>query len=85
MAAILFLENLYLKQGIDYVYIMVDFICMGLLDLWGARTENNKMEISCPQLDSNPGPFTSEANSISVVLLVEISNVDRVLPTKFSI
>ena len=58
---------------------MIDFICMGLLDLWGSQTENYKMKISCPQLDSNPVPFTSEANSISVALLVEISNVDRVL------
>ena len=25
-----------------------NFICMGLLDLWGAQTENYKMKNSCP-------------------------------------
>ena len=39
-AAIFFLANLYLKRGISPEYIMVDFISMGLLDLWGAQTEN---------------------------------------------
>ena len=29
MAAIFFLSSLYLKQGIDSVYVMVDFICKG--------------------------------------------------------
>ena len=29
--AIFFLTNFYLKQGIGSVYVMVDFICMGLL------------------------------------------------------
>ena len=43
------------------------------------------MKNSYPQWDLNPGPFASEANSLSVALLVEISiehfkNVDRVLP-----
>ena len=33
---------------------MVDFICMGLLDLRGTRTENYKMKNSCPQLDLKP-------------------------------
>ena len=31
--AIFFLSNKHLKQGISYVYVMVDFICMGLLGL----------------------------------------------------
>ena len=47
---------------------MVDFICMGLLDLWGARTENYNMKNSCPQWDSNPGPYAYEANALSVQL-----------------
>ena len=45
---IFFLSNLYLK-----VYVMVDFICIGLLELRGVRTENYKMKNSCPQRDSN--------------------------------
>ena len=36
MAAIFFfLSNRYLKQGIGQVYVMVDFICMGLPKLQG--------------------------------------------------
>ena len=38
-AAIFFLANLFLKQGISLEYDMIDFICMGLLDLFGTRTE----------------------------------------------
>ena len=30
-AAIFFLTNFYLKQGIGYVYVMVDLVCMGFL------------------------------------------------------
>ena len=40
----IFLANIYLKQDISSEYAMVDFICMGLLDLLWARTENYKME-----------------------------------------
>ena len=40
--------NLFLKQGISSEYVMVDFICMGILGLQGAKTENNKMKNSCP-------------------------------------
>ena len=36
-AAIFYLTNFYLKQGIDKVYVMVDFICMGYLQLQGAE------------------------------------------------
>ena len=32
-AAIYFLPNFYLKQGISSEYVIVDFICMGILDL----------------------------------------------------
>ena len=41
-ASIYFLAKLYLKQGFGYmyVYVMVDFICMILLELQGAQTEN---------------------------------------------
>ena len=30
-------EPFFLKPGISSEYVMVDFIHMGLLDLWGAR------------------------------------------------
>ena len=47
-AAIFFLANLFLKQGMSSNYVMVDFICMGKLGLQGAKTENYKMKNSCP-------------------------------------
>ena len=65
-----------LKQSISSEYVMVDFIYMGLLDLGGARTENYKMKISCPQWNSNPGPSAYEANALSVVLL-ELITIDH--------
>ena len=63
---------------------MVDFICMGLLELLGARTENYKMKNSCSQLDSNPAPSAKEANSLGIALLhlttTEHLKFERVLP-----
>ena len=47
-AAIFFLTNLLLKQGMSTEYVIVDFICMGILGLQGAKTENYKMKNSCP-------------------------------------
>ena len=44
-ATIFFLSNLYLKQGVGFVYIMVDFIYMSLFDLQRARSENNNIKI----------------------------------------
>ena len=38
-AAVIFLSDLCLKEGICWVYGMVDFICMGLLNLRGTRTK----------------------------------------------
>ena len=84
MAAICFLANRYLKQGIHLVYIMIDFICMGLLDLWGARNEYYKMKNSYPQWDSNPVLSGYETNLLSVALLDQISiehlDIGRVFP-----
>ena len=42
---IFFLAKLYLKRGISSEYVMVDFICMYLLNLWGVRIQNYKMKI----------------------------------------
>ena len=50
-AAIFFPANLFLKQGIISEYVMVNFICMDLLNLFGTRTKNYKMKNSCPQWD----------------------------------
>ena len=71
-----FLVKLDLKQGFSSEYANIDFICMGLLDLWWARAENYKMKNSCQELDSNPGPFAYEANALSVELL-ELIHIDH--------
>ena len=56
--AIFFLANLFLQQGtgISLEYVMVDFICMGLLDMWAAQTDNYIMINSCTHWVSNTGP-----------------------------
>ena len=38
-AAIFFLSSLYLKQGIDSVYVMAGFICKGLLEVSRTQVE----------------------------------------------
>ena len=43
-AAIFFLANLLVKHGIISEYVMVDFICICLLGLQGAKTENYENE-----------------------------------------
>ena len=81
-AAIFILAKLFLKQGISSEYVMVDFICMGLLDMWGAQTENYKMKNSRPKWDSNLGPSVYEANALSVELL-KLINIDHLKETAF--
>ena len=49
-AAIFFLANLFPEQGISLEYVMADFICMGLLGLQGAKTENYKIKSFYPFL-----------------------------------
>ena len=61
---------------------MVDFICIGFLDMRGAQTENYKMKNSCPQCNSNLGPSAYEANTLSVELL-ELINIDHLKVTPF--
>ena len=80
----IFLANLYLKQGISAEYVMVDFICEDLLELWLPRTDNNKMKYSCPHYDSNPVPSAYEANALTIAQLdlisIEHLKVYRILP-----
>ena len=63
---------------------MVDFILHGLTRPVRTANRECKIETSCPQWDSNPGPSAYEDDLLSVVLLYEIYtkhlNVDRVLP-----
>ena len=61
---------------------MVDFICTGLLDLFGTRTRNYIIKNSYPQLDSNPGPSANVANALSFEQL-ELINIDHQTVTAF--
>ena len=57
-AAIFFLSNLYLKQGIGSVYVMVDFICKGYLELSRTRVERElQNEKFFPTVGFEPGAF----------------------------
>ena len=67
-AAIFFLANLFPKQGIHSEYVTADFICMGLLGLQGAKTENYKMKNSCPYRDSNSRPLILKSSALSMRL-----------------
>ena len=56
--AIFFLSNLYLKQDIGLVYIMVDFICMSLLELQGTQSKQEiQNEKFLPTVRFKPGTF----------------------------
>ena len=56
--AIFFLSNLYLKQGIDSVYVMVDFICKGYLENSGSPVERElQNEKFLPNVGFEPGAF----------------------------
>ena len=43
-AAIFCQAEFFLQQGISSDYVMVDFICMGLLDIWAEQTDNYTMK-----------------------------------------
>ena len=61
---------------------MIDFICLGLIDLFEKRTDNYKNKNSGPKWDSSPGPSAYEANLLSVEQL-ELINIDPVKVTAF--
>ena len=44
-SAIFLLSNFYLNPGIDKVYVMVDFISMGVLELQKTQSENYKKKL----------------------------------------
>ena len=67
-AVIFFLANLFPKQGISSEYVTADLICMGLLGLQGAKTENYKIKNSCPYRDSNSRPLILKSSALSMRL-----------------
>ena len=62
--------SLSLCTYITQMDVMLDFICMGPVDLPGARRkrQNTKWKISCPQWDSNPQPFDSKSDALPTEL-----------------
>ena len=57
-AAMFFLSKLYLKQGIGSVYVMVDFIWKGYLELSGSWVERELQdEKFLPIVGFEPGAF----------------------------
>ena len=66
-SAIIFLANIYRKQGyrISYVYFIVDFIRMDGLDLRGSRVER----------ESDPVFSAYEANALSIA--IRLSDIYR--------
>ena len=50
--------------------VMLDFICMGPVDLPGAcqKRQNTKWKIPCPQWDLNPQPFDSKSDALPTEL-----------------
>ena len=64
-AAIFFLSNLYIKQGIGSMYVMVDSIARATYSYQERESnENCKMKNSCPVWDSNPMPSAYEAKAL---------------------
>ena len=53
-AAIFFLSNIYLKQGIGYVCVMVDFICNGFLDLQRVGLESRPLDCEATTVTVRP-------------------------------
>ena len=60
--------------------VMLDFICIGPVDLIGARRkrQNTKWKIPCPQWDSNPQPFDSKSDALPTELAGVTLNSDPV-------
>ena len=62
---------------------MIDFICMGPVDLTGARRkrQNTKLKIPCPQWDSNPQPFDSKSDALPT----ELAGLGECCPFKMAL
>ena len=61
------------KQGIGSVYVMVDFICMGLLALWETRVEQEfQNQTFLPKVGVEPCTFRlrSDCATISDIVLI---------------
>ena len=87
-AAIFFLSNLYLKQGIGLVYVMIDFICKGYQELRGAWVERQlQNEKFLPTLGFEPGTFhiriECATTELRGLMCVEWIKVHLVLPVLF--
>ena len=48
------------------MYVLVNFICMGLLELQGTQSKNYEIKSSCPHWDSNPVYSPYEADALPI-------------------
>ena len=62
--------SLSLCTYITRIDVMLDFICMGPVDLTGTRRklQNTKWKSPCPQWDSNPQPFDPKSDALPTEL-----------------
>ena len=67
---IFFLANLFFfKQGISYVHVMVDFIRMGLLELWASWVERELQNVRfLPTVGFELGTFRSRSERAATEL-----------------
>ena len=71
-----FLSIQNVNQNICWVYVIVDFICMDLIELQGTQSKPNvQNDKSCPQWDSNPLSSAYKANALSITPQQLISTV----------
>ena len=80
-AAFKIIFSLSLCTYITRMDVMLDFICMGPLDLPGVRwkRQNPKWKIHCPQWDSNP----QSSDSKSDALPTELAGLGECCPFKW--
>ena len=87
-AAIFFLANLFLKQGISLEYVMVDFICIHGLT-WPVRSANRELqnEKFLSTVEFEPGAFRLRSEHAKRWAIradkYRSSKGDRVLPELF--
>ena len=66
--AIFFLSNIYLKQGISYVYVTVEFISMGFLGLQGAEARFIKWKLLITYSGTLVNSWSLDCEAIAVTV-----------------
>ena len=81
-AAIFYYSEPFLKQGISWVYVMVDFICMGLQELCGSRVEPELQNVKfLPTVGFEPGTSRLLSEHATTELRSDVNRVDKSSPS----